>query len=132
MMIRTQVFVIEQQVPAEIELDHWDAVAWHLLAYQKNQPIGTLRLFVDTQGQGCLGRMAVRAACRGQGFGHLLLTEALIQAQRLAFTSLLIHAQCQAAGFYRKVGFLPFGEIFMEAGISHQLMRLSLVGGSPG
>ena len=124
MRIRTQVFVVEQRVPAEIELDDWDSQAWHLVAYDAHNPVGTLRLFVDETGQWCVGRMAIQKDYRGLGYGRLLLSQALVRAKELVVPSLLLHAQVQAQGFYQKLGFMGFGEVFEEAGIPHQLMRL--------
>ncbi len=129
MQVRTEVFVVEQQVPAEIELDEHDPQAWHLVAYLEGEPVGTLRIFADATGQWYLGRMAVMAAQRGQGLGRLLLTEALTKARELRVPSLEIHAQTHALDFYAKLGFVAFGEVFMEAGIPHQMMVLVLSGG---
>lgn len=76
--IRFIVFVEEQKVPAEIELDEWDAQSLHVLAFGADgTAIATGRLLPD----GHIGRMAVLPAARGSGTGTAMLV-ALMQAAR--------------------------------------------------
>jgi predicted GNAT family N-acyltransferase len=122
--LRTEVFVIEQGVPIELEWDESDEVSIHAVIYgEDNQPIATGRLLPD----GHIGRMAVQKALRGQGIGRFLLTSLLQEAQRLGHTTLVLHAQTYAVGFYLRHGFQPEGSEFMEAGIPHMLMRYQFV-----
>jgi predicted GNAT family N-acyltransferase len=120
--IRLAVFVGEQGVPAELEMDEMDARSLHALAYEDDQAVGTGRLLPD----GHLGRMAVLKAWRGRGVGAALL-ERLVQAAReRGDREVLLSAQVHALGFYRARGFSAFGEVYEEAGIPHQAMRLAL------
>ena len=122
--LRTEVFVIEQGVPIELEWDESDEVSIHAVVYgEDNQPIATGRLLPD----GHIGRMAVQKALRGTGIGRFLLTSLLREAQRLGHTTLVLHAQTYAVGFYLRHGFQPEGSEFMEAGIPHILMRYQFV-----
>ena len=122
--LRTEVFVIEQGVPIELEWDESDEVSIHAVVYgEDNQPIATGRLLPD----GHIGRMAVQKALRGTGIGRFLLTSLLREAQRLGHTTLVLHAQTYAVGFYLRHGFQPEGSEFMEAGIPHMLMRYQFV-----
>ncbi len=122
--LRTEVFVIEQGVPIELEWDESDEVSIHAVIYgEDNQPIATGRLLPD----GHIGRMAVQKALRGSGIGRFLLTSLLHEAQRLGHTTLVLHAQTYAVGFYLRHGFQPEGSEFMEAGIPHMLMRYQFV-----
>jgi predicted GNAT family N-acyltransferase len=122
--LRTEVFVIEQGVPIELEWDESDEVSIHAVVYgEDNQPIATGRLLPD----GHIGRMAVQKALRGTGIGSFLLTSLLHEAQRLGHTILVLHAQTYAVGFYLRHGFQPEGSEFMEAGIPHMLMRYQFV-----
>ena len=122
--LRTEVFVIEQGVPIELEWDESDEVSIHAVVYgEDNQPIATGRLLPD----GHIGRMAVQKALRGTGIGRFLLTSLLHEAQRLGHTILVLHAQTYAVGFYLRNGFKPEGSEFMEAGIPHMLMRYQFV-----
>ncbi len=117
--IRTTVFVGEQGVPAEIELDDMDAVCLHALAIDgQGQAIGTGRLLPD----GHIGRMAVSREHRSWGVGRALLHTLLESAKQRGMDELRLNAQTHAAGFYRNFGFTNEGTEFMEAGIPHQAM----------
>ena len=76
--IRFTVFVEEQRVPADLEMDENDAASLHALAYADGQAIGTGRLLPD----GHIGRMAVLKQWRGQGAGRAML-QRLIDANFL-------------------------------------------------
>lgn len=115
-MIRFEVFVEEQKVPAEIELDDMDAVCLHAVAYDAaGTPIGTGRLLPD----GHIGRMAVRKVARGSGVGGALLQALMAQAQARGDQLVALSAQTHAAPFYERFGFAIDGEEFYEAGIPH-------------
>lgn len=122
-VVREAVFVVEQKVPREIELDEHDAASRHVLARDGDgSPIGTGRLLPD----GHIGRMAVLAEWRGKGVGRALLERLLEEAAGLGMRHLALHAQTQATGFYRRFGFVEEGPEFMEAGIPHRTMVRSL------
>lgn len=118
--IRFEVFVAEQGVPAEIELDHMDPVCLHAVAYDAaGTPIGTGRLLPD----GHIGRMAVRKMARGTGVGSALLLALMEQARLRGDHSVALSSQSQAAPFYERHGFAIEGEEFFEAGIAHINMQ---------
>ena len=116
--IRFEVFVEEQRVPAEMELDEFDALSCHALALADGQPVGTSRLLPD----GHIGRMAVVAGWRGRGVGAALLQALIDEAGRRGMAQLALSAQTHALGFYRRFGFLPEGDVYEEAGLPHQVM----------
>lgn len=123
MPLRVAVFVEEQGVPASIERDHFDAVSRHAWVMgDTGDVIATGRLLPD----GHIGRMAVRSDCRRQGLGARVLQVLIEEAQRLGMKTLLLNAQTHAQDFYRRHGFSPEGEVFMEAGLPHQRMRREL------
>ncbi|MBA5604087.1 GNAT family N-acetyltransferase [Duganella sp. FT3S] len=120
--IRFDVFVAEQNVPAEIELDDMDAVCLHAVAYDAaGVPIGTGRLLPD----GHIGRMAVRKTARGRGVGGALLQALMAQARARGDQRVVLSAQTHAAPFYQRHGFSIAGEAFYEAGIAHIDMQLT-------
>jgi predicted GNAT family N-acyltransferase len=123
--IRFKVFVDEQRIPAEEELDELDAVSLHAIVMFDGVPIATGRLCPD----GRIGRMAVLKEYRGQGFGGLLLSALIETARDQGHNEAFLHAQCQVLGFYESLGFVAEGPIFSEAGIDHRLMRMSLLVG---
>lgn len=120
--IRFAVFVEEQGVPAELEMDDNDAHCLHALAFQGEQAVGTGRLLPD----GHIGRMAVLKDWRGRGAGRALLRALIGAAHRRGDREVMLSAQVHALGFYRAEGFLPEGDVYEEAGIAHQAMRLQL------
>jgi predicted GNAT family N-acyltransferase len=121
--VRTEVFVREQSVPRELELDGRDAECAHVLAGDAaGAPIGAGRLLPDGQ----IGRMAVLAAWRGAGVGAALLAALVAEARRRGHREAHLHAQRHARGFYERHGFRVEGAEYEEAGIPHVDMRRSL------
>ncbi|MDQ8031654.1 GNAT family N-acetyltransferase [Bordetella genomosp. 1] len=117
--VRFEVFVQEQAVPPEIELDDDDAVSVHAVAYDAaNRVLGTGRLLPD----GHIGRMAVRKLARGTGVGGQILDALIQQGHGDGHRMLVLHAQSHAKGFYEAHGFQAEGDEFVEAGIPHVVM----------
>ena len=114
--IRSKVFIEEQHVPAELEIDAQDADAIHFLVMHDNSHfIATARLLRN----GHIGRIAVLKEYRNQGVGTQLLSDILAKAKQLELDHVFLHAQIDAEKFYEKHGFLSHGNIFMDAGIPH-------------
>jgi predicted GNAT family N-acyltransferase len=121
--IREAVFVAEQGVPPEIELDDWDERSEHAIAYDRaGRPVGTGRLLPD----GHIGRMAVRSESRGSGIGARLLEALIERARARGMRRVALNAQTHAAPFYARFGFAVAGQAFMEAGIPHVAMEREL------
>jgi len=120
--IRFTVFVEEQRVPPELEMDEHDAQSVHALAYAEGKVVGTGRLLPD----GHIGRMAVLKDWRGRGAGRALLRALIDAARRRGDREVALNSQVQALGFYGAEGFQPEGAVYEEAGIPHQAMRLKL------
>ncbi|GGY33736.1 GNAT family N-acetyltransferase [Pseudoduganella albidiflava] len=119
-VIRIAVFVQEQNVPAELEMDEKDAVCLHAVAYDAaGTPVGTGRLLPD----GHIGRMAVMKDARGTGIGSALLRGLMAHARERGHPEVELSAQTHAASFYRAHGFEQVGDEFHEAGIAHVAMR---------
>jgi len=116
--VRFRVFVEEQGVPAEMELDASDPLSRHALARWGEVVVGTGRLLPD----GHLGRMAVLAEWRGRGVGAALLQALMDEAVRRGMRRLMLSAQTHAIGFYARFGFVPEGAVYDEAGLPHQAM----------
>jgi predicted GNAT family N-acyltransferase len=121
--IRFEVFVAEQGVPREIELDEHDPLCVHALALDETGfPVGTGRLLPD----GHIGRMAVRRAWRGRGVGGAILERLIDAARDRGEVEVALSAQVHALEFYRAYGFAEEGKPYVEAGIAHQAMRRRL------
>jgi predicted GNAT family N-acyltransferase len=119
--VRYAVFVEEQKVPADIELDEFDPLSLHALAIDRQgRVVGTGRLLPDGQ----IGRMAVLREARGRGVGSALL-QALMQAARArGDLEIALSAQTHAIPFYVRFGFIAEGGEYDDAGIPHRRMRL--------
>ena len=121
--IRMRVFVEEQRVPKEIELDRDDKRAIHFLATVSGQAIGTARV-VMRRGCAKIGRMAVLKSRRRQGVGTKLLRRTVTTARKLGARKIYLHAQVPVIRFYERTGFRCVGPVFDEAGIPHRKMIL--------
>ncbi len=118
--IRFTVFVEEQRVPAEIELDEHDAACLHALAFDADgQALGTGRLLPD----GHIGRMAVSRHARSKGVGGAILGALVEAARQRGDREVVLAAQTHAIDFYRRHGFVEEGAEYEEAGILHRDMR---------
>jgi predicted GNAT family N-acyltransferase len=127
--IRFSVFVREQGVPPEMEIDPTDAdparVVHVVARAQDGTAIGTGRLILD-QPIPRIGRMAVVREWRGAGVGSAILEALCAEAKHRGFELALLHSQTHATPFYYRQGFLSHGDVFAEAGIPHQEMRRAL------
>ncbi len=122
--IRKRVFIDEQGVPESMEIDDFDPIAQHALAYLGDDCIATARLIALSEQEGQIGRMAVLPANRRQGIGGQLLSALLGSSKTHGFTQLKLHAQLSAIPFYAQFGFIAQGDIYDEAGIAHRDMIL--------
>jgi len=122
--IRLRVFVREQGVPRDVELDRDDARAVHFLATMGGRAVGTARVVMN-DGKAKIGRMAVLKGCRRKGIGRVLVRRALAWAEKRGVASIYLNAQVPVVGFYEKMSFRAVGGTFREAGIPHQKMILT-------
>ncbi|MFI8179742.1 GNAT family N-acetyltransferase [Actinacidiphila glaucinigra] len=121
--VRHEVFVVEQQVPADLEYDAHDDAAVHVLAIGPHGALGAGRLLLGEDGTGILGRLAVTGASRGLGIGVALVRAIEDEARRHGLSAVELHAQTHAVGFYERLGYTAFGAEYEEAGIPHLSMR---------
>lgn len=129
--VRFAVFVEEQRVPQDVELDTFDPASLHALAWtDPDGVIGTGRLLPSEphggRGVAHLGRMAVLRPWRGRGAGSAILGALAEVARARGDAELVLAAQLHAIGFYRVHGFVEEGEVFLDAGIAHRRMRRML------
>jgi len=120
--LRREVFVIEQQVPEEEELDEHDLLATHLVAILYGEVVGTLRL-VQTEQHVKIGRVAVRLSARSKGIAKAMMIEGMDTMRHRGRSKFYLAAQADKLGFYEKLGFTAFGDIFDDGGIPHLSMR---------
>ncbi|WP_127537832.1 GNAT family N-acetyltransferase [Paenibacillus illinoisensis] len=128
--IRHDVFVIEQQVPAEIEIDQFDVISpdvHHVLLSTDEKAVATGRLIYYSKDTAKMQRIAVLQSHRSFGYGRVLLLAMEERARELGLTYSVLDAQCQAQKFYEKLGYEVISEEpFYDADILHVRMRKSL------
>lgn len=128
--LRIAVFVDEQRIPLEEEIDAHDApggAAVHALARDAaGRALGTGRYYREDASTARIGRMAVAPAGRGRGVGLALLGALTAHARAAGFTRAVLNAQEHALGFYAKAGFVPDARTNLDAGIVHREMRRAL------
>lgn len=120
--VRSEVFVREQAIPAELEWDDQDALSIHCVAFAAGEPVATGRLLPDGQ----IGRMAVLADWRRAGLGGAILERLVDLARERGDPVAGLNAQLYVEAFYRQHGFVSEGEAFDDAGIPHIAMRRAL------
>ncbi len=123
--VRKEVFVSEQKVPEELELDEFDQTAAHFVLYAEDQPAGAGR-FRMKDGKGKVERVCIKKSLRGQHAGILLMTEIEQHAKSTGIRALILNAQMHALGFYEKLGYHVISDEFMDAGIPHFTMQKDL------
>lgn len=123
--IRVKVFVDEQQVPKELEIED-EEICLHCVLYEDSVPMGTVRLYPTKKGQAKIQRMAVLKEARGKKYGQQLIHYIEEEARKMHVDTLILGAQLQAQGFYDSLGFTPYGDIFDDAGIPHIMMTKNI------
>ena len=126
--VRRIVFIDEQRFDPELDIDDIDPIAHHIVIYENGRPVATARTFPHESGDGCyaIGRVAVLAEYRGTGMGQFIMQEAENLAVNLGAKSFTLGAQMQAAGFYRKGGYIEYGERYYEEHCEHINMKKTI------
>lgn len=124
--LRHAVFVVEQNVSIEEEMDGRDDAALHFLALRDEGPVGTARVLINGSDAG-IGRVCVLRSERGRGTGAALMRGILADLRRQPdIKTASLGAQTHAIGFYEALGFEAEGPVFDDAGIPHRMMHLTL------
>ncbi|MGG4453152.1 GNAT family N-acetyltransferase [Brevibacillus porteri] len=127
--VRRIVFIEEQEVPEELEIDEHDNLdggTIHFVAYRDGEPVGASRVRTYAPGVGKIERVAVAKTERGTGLGRQIMLAMEELAKQHGYDSLKLNAQTQAQRFYEKLGYEPFGDLFDDAGIEHIAMVKSI------
>jgi predicted GNAT family N-acyltransferase len=120
--VRLKVFVEEQQVPPEEEIDQYEKIATHFVVYDGTTPIGAGRLRqLDDFGK--VERICIDKEYRAKGIGKLLMDAVEKEARQQGMHSYKLNAQLQAVPFYQKLGYKVCSEEFLDAGIPHVTMK---------
>lgn len=123
--VRRKVFVEEQNCPVEEEFDDVDKYAMFAAVYdEKDNVVGTGRVFIDNEGHYHAGRIAVLKEARGNSYGEFIVRMLCDRAFVNGAKEVHIGAQTQAIGFYEKIGFVVSGKEYDDVGIPHKPMVL--------
>nr|WP_100374598.1 GNAT family N-acetyltransferase [Bacillus sp. FJAT-45037] len=123
--VRMNVFVDEQNVPKEEELDQYDETATHFVVYNGNEVVGAARLRqVETYAK--MERVCIAKEVRGTGVGKILMKQMEAEAKDQKLSTSKLNAQTQAVPFYEKLGYTVISEEFLDAGIPHVTMTKAL------
>ncbi len=123
--IRTKVFIEEQGIDKDVEIDGTDKDAKNMILIVNNKPIGTSRLIV-IENKMYIGRVAVLKEYRKKGYATHMINFLLNEAKNLGYNEVFIHAQTYVKNFYEKIGFKQFGDEFLEANIPHIHMKITI------
>ncbi|MBD8067484.1 GNAT family N-acetyltransferase [Bacillus sp. PS06] len=119
--VRHEVFVNEQQVPADIEIDEFENTSTHVVLYDKNHPVGAGRFRV-IDGVGKAERICVLPSHRKLGAGRIIMKKIEEVAKENKLHKLKLNAQTHAEPFYLQLGYQTVSDVFMDAGIPHVTM----------
>ena len=125
--IRKEVFIKEQGVPVEREIDENEQQAIHFVLYNdQNEPLATVRLLPSGNNIVKVQRMAVVRQARGHHYGKVIMQEAENYASNHDYQKMTLGAQISARNFYQNLGYQEEGDFFLDAGIEHITMTKSL------
>jgi predicted GNAT family N-acyltransferase len=124
--VRKQVFVEEQGIPEDLELDEYDMEAMHMVAKDGERIVGTARVLFLAASQAKLERMAILKPFRHRGIGKGIISFLDEEFKNRGIEQVVLHAQCSAVNFYKSCGFEESGSPFWEAGIKHVKMQKRL------
>ncbi|MBO1204569.1 MULTISPECIES: GNAT family N-acetyltransferase [Staphylococcus] len=124
--IRKKVFVLEQGVPLENEIDQFESSSTHVIGYDNLQsPFATGRFRTYKNGAK-IERVAILASHRKLGYGKSLMQFIEAAAKEADYHTLTLNAQCHAQHFYETLGYTTFGDVFLEENIEHIVMTKTI------
>jgi predicted GNAT family N-acyltransferase len=124
--VRKEVFVEEQGISEDIELDSNDSEALHIVVKDGERVIGTARVLFPAQGVAKIERMAILRPFRRKGIGSRIISFLNTELKNRQIRKVVLHAQYSSVAFYKSCGFAESGMPFNEAGIRHLRMEREL------
>lgn len=123
LQIRKDVFIAEQEIDPQVELDGTDEDKMHYVGYVDDQPVTTARIDMLAGNRVKIQRVATEKTARHHGYAGELIKQIIVDAKKSDVTRVELDAQLTAMAFYQELGFEPIGESFEEAGIQHRTAR---------
>jgi predicted GNAT family N-acyltransferase len=124
--VRRQVFVEEQGISEDVELDEHDREALHMMVKDGDRVIGTARVLFLATGLAKIERMAVLQPFRRRGIGREIISFLSEELKNRQVEQVVLHAQYAVVAFYKSCGFEEVGSPFWEVGIKHIKMQKQL------
>ncbi len=115
--VREQVFMIEQGFSSEI--DEIDETCTHCVIYEDGKPVACGRFYTEKENQCTIGRIAVLKEYRQQKLGNVVMENIIHEATSMGYRHFVLSSQCQAQGFYEKLGFVASGEEYLDEHCPH-------------
>lgn len=120
--VRREVFIDEQGVPEEVEVDDLEDQSVHFIAYEDTTPVGAGR-FRMAEKDAKAERVCVLRSHRKKGIGALLMSEMEKTAKEKGLMKVKLNAQVHAEAFYLGIGYKTVSDTFYDAGILHVSME---------
>lgn len=128
LQLRAEVFVVEQNCPY-LDMDDKDQKSFHVLGYDQGKLVACTRLVpqgVSYEKEPSIGRVVTHPSVRKLGYGKLLMAYSIKECkERFNSNVIVIGAQQYLDRFYRELGFVPEGDLYLEDNIPHRTMRLN-------
>ncbi len=124
--VRRQVFIEEQSIPEEIELDEYEEESLYLVVKDGEDVIGTARFRFPEAGLAKIERMAILKPFRRMGIGSRIMSFLIEELSKRGVEQVVLHAQYSVRAFYGSCGFEETGSPFLEADIKHIKMQRRL------
>ncbi|MFB9951522.1 GNAT family N-acetyltransferase [Rhizobium puerariae] len=120
--LRREVFIVEQNVPADMEFDADDLTAFHYVAIVSGEVCGTLRVI---HAEDCvkIGRVVVSLPWRGKGVAGAMIRHVMDAHGDMRGNRFYLTAQSDKTAMYERFGFKAYGDEFYEVGIPHFHMK---------
>lgn len=120
--IRYQVFVVEQGIPQELDIDGLDYISHHALVTDGRSLVATARLYMNEVGHSVMARVAVIEEYRGSGVASKVVEALMTHAYQRGAATIEIHAHKYLRSYYEKFGFKFVREVEVVGG--HQLIEM--------
>lgn len=124
--VRKEVFVEEQGISEDLELDGYDSEALHMVVKDGERVIGTARVLFLAANEAKIERMAILEPFRCKGVGRRIISFLNEELRNRQVQQVVLHAQYPVVAFYKSCGFVESGSPFWEAGIKHIKMQRRL------
>ena len=122
--IRSQIFIVEQGMRCQ-DMDNVDFNARHYYLKQGGEIVAYLRAFYTNDTTVRIGR--VLSATHGIGLGTKIMAKAIADIkQNMKCQKICLDSQTHAIAFYEKLGFKTVSDEFLEEGVMHVKMELTI------